>query len=322
MKRVLSGIQPSGALHIGNYFGMMQKMIDYQDNSDLFCFIANYHAMTSVQDGQALAENTLDTAATFLALGIDPERTTFWVQSDVPEVQELTWILSAITPMGLLERCHSYKDKVAKGIAASHGLFAYPVLMTADILLFQSDIVPVGRDQKQHVEVARDLAIKFNSMRGETFTVPQEEIDADVAVIPGIDGQKMSKSYDNAIDIFTTRKALKKTIMAIVTDARAIEEPKDPETCNLFAIYKLFVDAAKLEELRDRYLNQPLKYSDVKKELLDIIWDFFAPHREKREYLMEHPDEVRAILAKGAEKARAAAAETIEKVRATTGITY
>ncbi len=322
MKRILSGIQPSGALHIGNYFGMMKKMIAYQDTSDLFAFIANYHAMTSVHDGEELAKHTFETAATFLALGIDPEKTTFWVQSDVAEVQELTWALSTITPMGLLERCHSYKDKIAKGLAASHALFAYPVLMTADILLFQSDIVPVGRDQKQHLEVARDLAIKFNGSHGDTFTVPEAEIDDDVAIIPGTDGQKMSKSYNNAIDIFTTKKELKKSVMSIVTDARAIEEPKDPDTCNLFALYSLFVDGDNLEELRDRYLNHPLKYSDVKKELVALIWDYFEPQREKREHLLANPDEVYRILADGAKKARAAAAETIEKVRRATGIAY
>ncbi|HSH70034.1 MAG TPA: tryptophan--tRNA ligase, partial [Deferrisomatales bacterium] len=221
MRRVLSGIQPSGALHIGNYFGMMQKMIRYQEEEDLFAFIANYHAMTSVSDGRTLALGTLDAAVSFLALGLDPDKATFWVQSDVPEVQELTWVLSSITPMGLLERCHSYKDKVTKGISPNHGLFAYPVLMAADILLFQSDAVPVGRDQKQHLEVTRDLAEKFNHQYGPTFTVPESEIDDDLALIPGTDGQKMSKSYGNTIDIFTSRKVLKKAVMSIVTDAAA-----------------------------------------------------------------------------------------------------
>jgi tryptophanyl-tRNA synthetase len=322
MKRVLSGIQPSGALHIGNYFGMMKKMIAYQNEADLFAFIANYHAMTSVQSGEELAKHTFDTAATFLALGIDPEKTTFWVQSDVPEVQELTWVLSTITSMGLLERCHSYKDKVAKGLVPNHALFAYPVLMTADILLFQSDVVPVGRDQKQHLEVARDIAIRFNGSYEGTFVVPEPEIDDNVAVIPGTDGQKMSKSYGNAIDIFTTKKQLKKSVMSIVTDARAIEEPKDPKTCNLFALYKLFATAEQLEELRDRYLNHPLKYSDVKKELIAMIWDYFEPNRARYEELLANPDEVYAILAKGAEKARAAAADTVTKVRKAMGLSY
>jgi tryptophanyl-tRNA synthetase len=322
MKRILSGIQPSGDIHIGNYFGMMQKMIRYQEEADLFAFIANYHAMTSVGDGRALAEGTLEAAVSFLALGLDPERATFWVQSDVPEVQELTWILSTLTPMGLLERCHSFKDKTAKGISANHGLFAYPVLMAADILLFQSDVVPVGRDQKQHLEVTRDLAMKFNGHFGETFTVPDAEIDEDLAVIPGTDGQKMSKSYGNTLDIFTDRKTLKKSVMSIVTDATPIEAPKDPERCNLFALYKLFVDTERVEALRGRYLAGGLKYADVKKELVDIIWDYFEPHRARREQLFARPDEVYDILGRGAEKARAAAAATIAEVRRKTGLAY
>ncbi|MDF1555453.1 MAG: tryptophan--tRNA ligase [Deferrisomatales bacterium] len=322
MRRVLSGIQPSGALHIGNYFGMMQKMIRYQEEEDLFAFIANYHAMTSVSDGKTLALGTLDAAVSFLALGLDPDKATFWVQSDVPEVQELTWVLSSITPMGLLERCHSYKDKVTKGISPNHGLFAYPVLMAADILLFQSDAVPVGRDQKQHLEVTRDLAEKFNHQYGPTFTVPESEIDDDLALIPGTDGQKMSKSYGNTIDIFTSRKVLKKAVMSIVTDAAAIEDPKDPDKCNLFTLAKLFLDTAGEAELRQRYLAGGLKYSDVKKELLEQVWTTFEPHREKREELLARPDDVRDILAAGALKARAAAAETLATVREKVGIAY
>ncbi len=322
MKRVLSGIQPSGALHIGNYFGMMRKMIQYQEESELFCFIANYHAMTSLGDGSALAQGTFDAAVAFLSLGLDPARSTFWVQSDLPEVQELTWILSTLTPMGLLERCHSYKDKVAKGIQANHGLFAYPVLMAADILLFQSHVVPVGRDQKQHVEVTRDLALKFNHLFGETFVVPEAEIDDDVAVIPGIDGQKMSKSYGNTIDIFTSRKALKKTVMSIVTDATPIEEPKDPDRCNLFALYRLFASAQDVAELRGRYLAPGLKYSDVKKELVERIWEYFAPHRSRQEELLSRRDDVVDILRHGAERARAVAGHTLADVRRRVGLVY
>ena len=233
--RVLSGIQPSGALHLGNYFGMMQKMIIHQQEQELFCFIANYHAMTSLNDGKELARGTLEAAASFLALGLDPEKSVFWVQSDVPEVQELTWYLSNFTPMGLLERCHSYKDKVGKGIAANHGLFAYPVLMAADILLYQSEKVPVGKDQKQHVEVTRDIAIKFNNQYGDIFTLPEPEIDDDVATVPGLDGQKMSKSYGNTIDLFLSDKALRKQVMRIVTDPTPVEDPKNPDTCNVFS---------------------------------------------------------------------------------------
>ncbi len=322
MKRVLSGIQPSGALHIGNYFGMMRQMIAYQDEADLFCFIANYHAMTSLGDGPALARGTVDAAVSFLALGMDPAKSTFWVQSDVPEVQELTWVLSTLAPMGLLERCHSYKDKVAKGIAPSHGLFAYPVLMAADILLYQSNAVPVGKDQKQHLEVTRDLALKFNATFGETFVVPEAEIDDDLAVIPGVDGQKMSKSYGNTIDIFTDRKTLKKAVMSVVTDATPIEEPKDPGKCNLFALYRLFLSPAEVAALRARYLAPGLKYSDVKKELIEAIWNFFEPHRARREELEKRPDEVREILHAGAVKAREVAGRTLAEVRRKVGIAY
>jgi tryptophanyl-tRNA synthetase len=301
---------------------MMKKMIQYQDETDLFSFIANYHAMTSLTDGPSLARGTFEAAAAFLALGMDPKKATFWVQSDVPEVQELTWVLSTLAPMGLLERCHSYKDKVARGIAANHGLFAYPVLMAADILLFQSHVVPVGKDQKQHLEVARDLAIKFNNAFGDTFVVPDAEIDDEVAVVPGTDGQKMSKSYGNAIYIFTDRPTLKKAVMSVVTDAAPVEAPKDPDKCNLYAIYKLFVSPAERQALRDRYTGGGLKYSDVKKELIELIWNYFAPHRERWDHYLAHPEEVFSILEAGAEKARAAAAPTLVEVRKRVGITY
>ncbi len=322
MKRILSGIQPSGSLHIGNYFGMMQKMIRYQDEADLFCFIANYHAMTSVADPRALATGTLEAAAAFLALGLDPGKATFWVQSDVPEVQELTWILSTITPMGLLERCHSYKDKVAKGIQPNHGLFAYPVLMAADILLYRSDVVPVGKDQKQHLEVTRDLAQKFNHAYGETFVIPEAEIDDEVAVIPGIDGRKMSKSYGNTIDIFTDRETLRKRVMSIVTDATPVEAPKDPDRCNLFAIYRLFLTPDEVGALRERYLAGGLKYSDVKKELVERIWGYFETHRARFQELLSRPAEIRDILREGARKAREVGSEVLEDVRRKTGLVY
>ncbi|AMV71354.1 tryptophan--tRNA ligase [Desulfuromonas carbonis] len=320
--RVLSGIQPSGSLHLGNYFGMMKKMIDYQEQEELFCFIANYHAMTSVSDGKALAQGTLEAAANFLALGMDPEKSTFWVQSDLPEVQELTWFLSTFTPMGLLERCHSYKDKIAKGIAANHALFAYPVLMTADILLFQSDKVPVGKDQKQHLEVARDIAIKVNNHYGELFVVPEAEIDDEVATIPGIDGQKMSKSYGNAIDLFLEEKALRKQVMRIVTDPTPVEDPKDPDKCNVFQIYRLFLDKAAENALRQRYLAGGLGYGEVKQELFETVRDFFAPYAERRRELLADPDGIRATLAKGAEKARFVASKTLRKVRKKAGLVY
>jgi tryptophanyl-tRNA synthetase len=320
--RVLSGIQPSGSLHLGNYFGMMSKMIAYQEEAELFCFIANYHAQTSLSDGKLLARGTIEAAANFLALGMDPEKSTFWVQSDLPEVQELTWILSNFTPMGLLERCHSYKDKIAKGIAANHGLFAYPVLMTADILMFQSDKVPVGKDQKQHVEVARDIAIKFNNEYGDIFTLPEPEIDDDVATVPGLDGQKMSKSYGNTIDLFADEKVLRKQIMRIVTAPIPVEEPKDPDACNVYQIFRLFLDEQSDATLRKRYAAGGLAFGEVKQELFETVRDYFAPQAEYRKELLANPDAIRQILAKGAEKARWAASKTLRKVRKKTGLSY
>jgi len=320
--RVLSGIQPSGSLHLGNFFGMMKKMIDYQEHEELLCFIANYHAMTSVADGKALAKGTLEAAANFLALGLDPEKSTFWVQSDIPEVQELSWILSNFTPMGLLERCHSYKDKVAQGIKPNHGLFAYPVLMAADILLFQSDKVPVGKDQKQHLEVARDIAIKYNNEYGEVFTLPDPDIDDDVATVPGVDGRKMSKSYGNTIDLFLDEKALRKQIMRIVTDPTPVEEPKNPDTCNIFQIYRLFLDKEGVADLRKRYETPGLRYGDVKQELFETTRDFFAPYAEKRKALLGDPDNLRKVMAAGAEKARYIATKTLRKVRKKGGLSY
>jgi len=320
--RVLSGIQPSGALHLGNYFGMMQKMIAYQEQEELFCFISNYHAQTSLSDGKVLARGTLEAAASFLALGLDPEKSVFWVQSDLPEVQELAWMLSNFTPMGLLERCHSYKDKVAQGGRPNHGLFAYPVLMAADILMFQSEKVPVGKDQKQHLEVARDLALKFNNEYGEVFTLPEPDIDDNVATVPGLDGRKMSKSYGNTIDLFLDDKSLRKQVMRIVTDPTPVEDVKNPDTCNIYQIYALFLDTAGRESLRQRYLTPGLRYGDVKQELFETIRDFFAPFHEKRKALLADPDGLREILVTGTEKARRIAFKTMRKVRKKTGLTY
>jgi len=301
---------------------MMKKMIEYQEKEELFAFIANLHAMTSIPEGEILASNTVEAAVGFLALGLDPEKSIFWVQSDVAEVTELTWILSNLTPMGLLERCHSFKDKVAKGIQANHGLFAYPVLMAADILLYQSERVPVGRDQKQHLEVARDVAMKFNLAFGETFVVPEPEIDDDVAVIPGLDGQKMSKSYGNTIDIFCDKKTLRKQVMSIVTDSTPVEAPKDPDSCNLFAIVSLFVSEEEKESLAREYRAGGLKYGEVKKDLVGRIWDYFAPYREKRDYLLSDQEHLRRILKSGADKAREVAIRSIKDVRARTGLNY
>ena len=320
--RILSGIQPSGQLHIGNYFGMMRPMIASMDKSELYAFIVDLHALTSVQDGPRLARGTIEAATDFLALGLDPERCIFWVQSDVPEVTELSWILSTLTPMGLLERCHSYKDKVAKGIVPSHGLFAYPVLMAADILLFQAEHVPVGKDQKQHLEVARDIAIKFNNTFGETFTVPEPVIDDNLATIPGLDGQKMSKSYGNTIPIFCDQKELKKRVMAIVTDATPVEAPKDAERCNLFNIYRLFAPAERLAEVHGLYVNGGAMYGKIKLELVDILWEYFREARERRERLLADPGQVRQILHEGAVKARGQAIKTLDLVRERVGLKY
>jgi len=320
--RILSGIQPSGQLHVGNYFGMMQPMIANMDQSELYAFIVDLHALTSVQDRATLEKGTLEAAADFIALGLDPERCTFWVQSDLPEVTELAWVLSTLTPMGLLERCHSYKDKVAKGIAPSHGLFAYPVLMAADILLFQAERVPVGKDQKQHLEVARDIAIKFNNTFGETFTVPEPVIDANVATVPGLDGQKMSKSYGNTIPIFTDAKTLKKRVMAIVTDATPVEDPKDPDKCNLYNIFKLFAPNDRINDVHDLYVNGGAMYGKIKLELVDILWEYFREAREKQQQLLADPEQLRAILKKGAVKAREKATVNLDLVRERVGLKY
>jgi tryptophanyl-tRNA synthetase len=322
MKRVLSGIQPSGKLHIGNYFGMMQPMIRHMETADLYVFIVDLHALTSVQDRDRLRQGTLEAAADFLALGLDPDRCTFWVQSDVPEVCELTWMLSVLTPMGLLERCHAFKDKVAKNIPASHGLFSYPVLMAADILLYQSQVVPVGKDQKQHVEVARDIAIRFNNAFGETFVIPEPEINETTAIVPGIDGQKMSKSYDNTIPIFLGEKELRKRVMAIQTDATPVEAPKNPDTCNLYALLKLFAPAEKMQAVHELYVNGGAAYGYLKQDLFELINEYFADARRKKEELLANPDYLRQILAKGAEKARAKATVTLDLARDRMGLKY
>ena len=320
--KILSGIQPSGQLHIGNYFGMMLPMIRNMEKSELYAFIVNLHALTSVHDQEKLAIGTLEAAADFIALGLDPERCIFWVQGDVPEVTELTWILSTITSMGLLERCHSYKDKVAKGIAPSHGLFSYPVLMAADILLYQAEIVPVGKDQKQHLEVARDIGIRFNHVFGETFVIPEPAIEERVATVPGLDGQKMSKSYGNTIPIFLEGKELKKGVMAIQTDSTPVEEPKDPDACNLYNIFKLFAPVDRLAEVRKRYVEGGAAYGYIKQELVDLIGDYFKDARQKRAELLQDKESLKKILAQGAEKAREKAAPTLDLVRKRVGLKY
>jgi tryptophanyl-tRNA synthetase len=318
--RILSGIQPSGVLHIGNYLGMIQPMVQSQEKGELFCFLANMHSLTSVFDPAKLTNFTNDAVIDLLALGINPDASVFWVQSDVPEVTELTWYLSNVTPVGLLERCHSYKDKIAKNLPANNGLFSYPVLMAADILLYQSNIVPVGKDQKQHVEVARDIAIKFNQQYGQTFTIPEPRIKDEVAIIPGTDGQKMSKSYGNTIDIFAHENVIKKKIMSILTDPTPVEAPKDPAKSSIYAIYSLFASSQKATEIADKFRAGNYGYGEAKKELFGLLWEYFQPFRAKREELYKNPDYVMEVRKKGAAKARAVAMPTLDKVRKLVGI--
>jgi tryptophanyl-tRNA synthetase len=318
--KVLTGIQASGALHIGNYFGSIKQMVELQDKNELFMFIADYHALTSLKDAKALKQNTLDAAISYLSLGICSKKCTMWVQSDVKEVLELYWILSAYTPMGLLERAHSYKDKVARGISANHALFSYPVLMAADILLYDIDSVPVGKDQIQHVEITRDIAIKFNNDHKDIFTLPEFKVPKDIASVPGIDGAKMSKSYKNTIDIFMSEKALKKQVGKIVTDSVLVEEPKEYKDCNVFALSKLFMNEDELEELKLRYLRGGEGHGHFKMSLKEKIWDYFQKPREKRAYYLENEDEVLDILNEGAKKARVIAKEKMIKIRNAVGI--
>ena len=319
--RILSGIQPSGSLHLGNYFGMMHPAIELQEKGEAFYFIADYHSMTSLTDAAQRRKNTLDVALDFLACGLDPRRTVFFRQSDVPEVTELAWILSTLTPMSLLEKCHSFKDKSAKGLPVNHGLFAYPVLMAADILIYDSNLVPVGQDQKQHVEVTRDIAIKFNEAYGETFVIPEPQIRAEVAVVPGTDGQKMSKSYGNAIDIFGDEKVIQKKIMGIRMDSRTPEEPKPDADRNLaIQLLKLVATAQIATDFENRLRAGGLGYGDLKKGLFEQYWNHFAEARAKRASLAANPDYVNGILAAGAAKARALAQTVLKRARKASGL--
>lgn len=318
--RVLSGIQPSGRLHVGNYFGAMRQHLELQAEHEGFYFIADYHALTSNPSPEALARHTLDVAMDYIALGLDTEKTVFWRQSDVPEVTELTWLLSCVTPLGLLQRCVSYKDKVAQGLSPNHGLFAYPVLQAADILIFQSNLVPVGADQKQHIEVTRDIAMRFNNAYGEVFTIPEEHIIESVAVVPGTDGRKMSKSYGNTIEIFEPEKSVKKKIMKIVTDSTPVEEPKDPATCNVFALLKLVASPQELAEWDARYRSGGMGYGEAKKRLAELMIDYFQPYRQKRAELENNAGDVRKMLERGAARAKAVAAQTLIEARKAVGL--
>jgi len=320
--RVLTGIQPSGDLHIGNYFGSIKQMVDAQKDANTFAFIANYHAMSSGNGGERLAQLTMQTATDFLSLGIDPKKSTFWVQSDVKEVLELYWILSAFTPMGLLERAHSYKDKTAKGISANHSLFSYPVLMAADILLYSPEIVPVGKDQIQHVEIARDIATKFNNEYGDILTIPEFKVQEEVQTVPGTDGQKMSKSYKNTVNIFGEEKKQLKTIKKIVTENVAMEEPKEFENCNVYNMAKLFLEGENLKALEDRYTSGGEGHGHFKLYLAEVMWEYFRDYREKRDYYMNNQDEVREILKQGTKKASEIAQPKMEEIRKATGILY
>jgi len=318
--RILSGIQPSGALHLGNYFGMMRPAIELQEKGEAFYFIADYHSMTSLFDANERRKNTLDVALDFLACGLDPKKSVFFKQSAVPEVTELSWLLSTVTPMGLLERAHSYKDKVAKGISPSHGLFAYPVLMAADILIYDSNIVPVGRDQKQHVEMTRDIAIKFNEQYGQTFLIPEPQIRDEVALVPGVDGQKMSKSYGNTIDIFGDEKIIRKKIMGITMDSRTLEEPKPDADKNIAIQILNLLNKTEGDNEMIRLRAGMYGYGSVKKRLADVYWDYFADARKKRAELAANLDYVNQVLTDGATKARTPAQTVLRRARKACGL--
>lgn len=318
--RVLSGIQPSGPLHIGNYFGAIRQFLKLQEGNEVFYFVANYHALTSVRDAEKLRAYTDDVIITLLALGIDPQRATLFVQSDVPETTELTWLLSTVTPMGWLEKCVSYKDKIQQGIPAEHGLFAYPVLQAADILLYDADLVPVGQDQKQHLEITRDVAERFNNTYGETFKLPEPFIMKDVAVVPGLDGRKMSKSYDNTIEIFDDPKAILKKCKKIVTDSKGVDEPKDPETNQLYQLFQLFAAPDEADDIANKFRQGGLGYGTVKVRLGELIAAHFAPARERRAELLAHPDRLAAIRNEGAQRARAQAKIVLQRARAACGV--
>jgi tryptophanyl-tRNA synthetase len=320
MTRILTGIQPSGAFHLGNYFGAMRPLIDMQERGQVFAILVDLHALTSLRDAEMLRDFTRRAAIDFLACGLDPSRSVFFRQSDVMEHAELMWILSTVTPMGLLERCHAYKDKVARGLSANHALFAYPVLMAADILLYDADVVPVGKDQKQHLEVARDIVVKMNEAYGEVLKLPNPEIAEEVATVPGLDGQKMSKSYGNTIELFMDEKPLRKRVMSIVTDSTPLEAPKDPEGSTILDLYRLVAMPEEVARMRDDFRAGGIGYGEFKQRLFEAIRDYFAPMRGRRQALLDDPAGVDRILLDGAERARQAAAETFGRVKRAVGL--
>jgi tryptophanyl-tRNA synthetase len=318
--RILSGIQPSGFLHIGNYFGMMRPAIELQEEGEAFYFVADYHALTSLKDPAALRENSRRVAIDFLACGLDPERATLFRQSDVPQVTELAWILSTVAPMGLLERGTSYKDKIARGISASAGLFTYPVLMAADILIYDSDIVPVGKDQKQHIEITRDLALKMNEKYGDLLRLPEPRIQSATETVPGVDGQKMSKSYGNTIDIFGDEKETRKRVMSIVTDSSPVEAAKDPESSTIFQLYTLFAAKEETEVMREAFRRGGTGYGDFKKQLFAKLWEYFEPMRKRREEIQQDKSYVDNVLSRGAQQANEIADKVMSRVRGAIGL--
>lgn len=322
MKRILSGVQPSGNPHLGNYFGAMKQHIEMQEKFESFIFIADYHALTTVHDAEKMKKMTLHLALDYLALGLDPDKTVFFKQSDVYEHAQLKWILDCVTPHGLLERAHAWKDALEKKKKEpTAGLFNYPVLMAADILLYSPDLVPVGKDQKQHVEMARDIAGKFNNIFGETFNIPQEYIPENLAVVKGTDGEKMSKSYGNVIEIFADEKTVKKQVMGIVTDSKPLEAPKDPESCNVYYLYSLFASEKEKQDLSGKYHKGGFGYGEAKKMLLNKILEYFKPYREKRIELKNNLDYINKVLEEGAKKARIESEKMMKKVKERVGYT-
>jgi tryptophanyl-tRNA synthetase len=318
--RILSGIQPSGALHIGNYFGMMRPAVALQAEGEALYFVADYHALTSLRDPETLRANSRRVALDFLACGLDPERATLFRHSDVPQVTELAWILSTIAPMGLLERAHSYKDKLARGMSANVGLFSYPILMAADILIYDSDVVPVGKDQKQHIEITRDLAVKMNETYGEIFKLPEARIQPATETVPGVDGQKMSKSYGNNIDIFGNENEIRKRVMSIVTDSTPVEAPKDPANSTIFKLYSLVASKEEIADMREQFLKGGTGYGDLKKQLFEKIWEYFAPMRKRREEILSDKSYIDGVLTRGAARANEIADQVMERVRKAVGL--
>ena len=323
--RILSGIQPTGILHIGNYFGMMRPAIALQDEGEALYFIADYHALTSLRDPFALRENSRRVALDFIACGLNPDKAALFRQSDVRQVTELAWILSTVTPVSRLELAHSYKDKIARGAPAAAGLFTYPVLMAADILIYDSDIVPVGKDQKQHLEIARDIATRINEIfgskrEGRVLKLPEARIQAQTEVVPGIDGQKMSKSYGNTIDIFGDEKEMRKRVMSIVTDSTAVEAPKDPDTSTIVQLYALIASKDEVDEMREQFRKGGRGYGDFKKQLFEKLWDYFAPMRKRRDEILRHKDYIESVLAQGAGRANSIADGVMKRVRQAVGL--